>query len=421
MGKAAADGRMDGGRKGRRGGDPSSRKEAGRRGYFERYGKEPKGGKAGFSRGGWGDTFRRPNTTRRRCPSSQPQPRLSDTHTHTHAPPDRAKVERWNRILKPYWGPDTWRSVRQLAGTAILFAFAWYAAYRALEVGYWLTLLLALPTAGFMMRLFMIQHDCGHGSYFRSRRARDWTGRAIGVLLLTPYDYWRKTHAYHHAHAGDLDFRGFGDIDTLTVAEFEALPPRKRLTYRIYRSPVLLLTVGPLFHFLVKHRYPWDIPREWTGPWRSVWGTNLALAGVLFVAHLTIGIGSFLLVQLPATALACSLGVFLFYVQHQFEHTYWDRHEDWDYYDASLHGSSYLALPRPLHWLTASIGVHHVHHMSARIPNYRLKQVHDENPEFHAVTKLRLRDCFGLLRLSLWDEEHRRLIGFGELRERTGG
>ncbi len=330
--------------------------------------------------------------------------------------PNREKVEAWNRILRPYWGADTGRSVRQLALTTALFAISWAAMYRSLEVGYWLTLLLAPVATGFMMRLFMIQHDCGHGSYFRSRRARDWTGRAIGVLLLTPYEYWRKTHAYHHAHSGDLSLRGFGDIDTLTVAEYRALSPAKRFGYRVYRNPAVFLTIGPLFHFIVKHRFPWDIPREWRGAWRSVWWTNAAIAGVVAVAWATIGIGPFLAVQLPITALACALGVFLFYVQHQFEHTYWAWHDDWDYYDAAISGSSYLKLPRLLQWLTASIGVHHVHHMSARIPNYRLQEVHDENPEFHDVTILRLRDTWRLLWLSLWDEEAERLVGFREVR-----
>ncbi|HSM61166.1 MAG TPA: fatty acid desaturase [Longimicrobiales bacterium] len=333
-----------------------------------------------------------------------------------HAKPDRAQIERWNAILRPYWGADTRRSVTQLLTTAVPFALLWYAMLRSLEVGFWLTLLLAVPTAGFMMRLFMIQHDCGHGSFFGSKRARDWVGRCIGVLLLTPYEYWRKTHAYHHAHSGDLDFRGFGDIDTHTVREYLSWPRRRRIAYRIYRHPVLLFTVGPLFHFLVKHRYPWDIPRDWKQAWRSVWMTNLAIAAILAVAWATIGLQRFLLVQGPLTFIASSLGVWLFYVQHQFEHTYWQWHRSWDYYEASLYGSSYLVLPKPLQWITASIGVHHVHHMSARIPNYKLQQVHDENPEFHVVSKVTLKDTWHLVNLTLWDEEHNRLIRFKDLR-----
>lgn len=332
------------------------------------------------------------------------------------AKPDREKIEYWNRILKPYWGADRRASITQVVNSGVPFVLLWYAAYRSLEIGFWLTALLAIPMAGFMMRLFIIQHDCGHGSFWRSRRARDWTGRVIGVLLLTPYDYWRKAHAYHHAHSGDLDFRGFGDVDTITVQEYLDSPWRQRAYYRIYRHPFVLFLWGPIFLFVLKHRFPFDVPRSWKAAWRSVFWTNVAIAGVLVVAHFTIGVKAFLLVQAPATVTASILGVWLFYVQHQFEHTYWLWHEQWDYYDASLLGSSYLALPAVLQWLTGNIGVHHVHHMSARIPNYKLQRVHDENPEFHVVTTMRLRDTFRLINLSLWDEESESLIRFKDLR-----
>ena len=336
----------------------------------------------------------------------------------THSKPDRARVEQWNRILEPYRGPDTRRSVIQLATTVGGFALCWSAAFRAIDVGYWLTVLLAIPAAGFLMRLFMIQHDCGHGSFFHSRRARDWVGRAIGVLLLTPYDYWKRTHAHHHAHSGDLDFRGFGDVDTRTVAEYMSWSSARQFRYRLYRNPFVLFVVGPLYQFFIKHRYPADIPRKWKAAWRSVWWTNAALVGIGALVWATIGFERFLLVQVPVQLFATSAGIWLFYVQHQFEHTYWDRHEEWDYYEASLYGSSYLVLPKPLQWLTASIGVHHVHHMSPRIPNYRLQQVHDENPEFHVVTKIRAGDTLELLGRALWDEDERRLVSFRELRRR---
>ena len=335
-----------------------------------------------------------------------------------HPKPDRARVEQWNRILEPYRGPDTRRSVMQLVTTAAAFGVCWYAALRGLEVGYWLTVLLAIPTAGFLMRLFMIQHDCGHGSFFHSRRARDWVGRAIGVLLLTPYDYWKRTHAHHHAHSGNLDFRGFGDVDTRTVAEYLSWSPGRRFRYRLYRHPLVLFVVGPIYQFLIKHRYPGDIPRNWTMAWRSVWWTNAALVGIGGLMWATIGLERFVMVHAPVTLFATSAGIWMFYVQHQFESTFWDRHEEWDYYDASLYGSSYLVLPKPLQWLTASIGVHHVHHMSPRIPNYRLQQVHDENPEFHVVTQVRPADTFDLIGRALWDEEERRLVSFRELKRR---
>ena len=342
----------------------------------------------------------------------------------TVIPPDRAKVAFWNQTLSPYFGPETRRSVGQLLASAIPFAVCWSLAYLALSVSWWLTLALAFPTAGFLIRLFMIQHDCGHGSFFKSRRARNWTGRIIGVLTLTPYEYWRKTHAYHHAHSGDLDLRGFGDIDTLTVGEYMALPWYRRLGYRIYRNPVVLFGIGAVFHFVVIHRFPWDTPREWKKAWQSVWWTNLALAGVVTLAALTMGLKDFLLVHGPVVVITCGAGVWLFYVQHQFENTYWHRHETWDYYDAALEGASHLELPRPLQWLTANIGIHHVHHLNARIPNYRLSEALAAVPELQQATRLRIRDTMELVRLTLWDEVEERLVRFGEarrlMREREG-
>jgi omega-6 fatty acid desaturase (delta-12 desaturase) len=334
------------------------------------------------------------------------------------AKPDRETTERWNAILEPYLGADTRRSVTQLLTSVIPFVLLWYLTYRSLAVGYWLTLLLAVPTAGFLIRMFIIQHDCGHGSFFKSRTARDWVGRCIGVVLLTPYDYWKRTHAYHHAHSGDLNFRGFGDVDTFTVAEYLSWPRAKRFRYRVYRSPLVLFGIAPFYQFFIKHRYPPDIPKDWTSAWRSIWWTNLAIAVLASVMSLAIGIVPFLMVQFPITLLGSTAGVWMFYVQHQYEDTYWQWHEAWDYYDASLYGSSYMVLPKPLQWITGNIGVHHVHHMSARIPNYKLQQAHDENPEFHVVAKVRLRDTLKLINLTLWDEESRKLIRFKDLKRR---
>ena len=330
--------------------------------------------------------------------------------------PEETAATRWKRLIGPFRGPDTGRSVRQLTLTAALFVGCWIAMLRSLEVHYGLTLLLALPTSGFLMRLFMIQHDCGHGSYFRSRRARDTVGFVIGVLTLIPYQYWRRTHAYHHAHAGDLDFRGFGDIDTITVAEYRARTRWGRLAYRAYRHPLVLLGIGPLFHFVIKHRYPWDIPRSWKQAWASVWRTNLAVAVLVVTLGLTLGWGRFALVHAPVLVLTCSLGVYLFYVQHQFEETYWHRHDEWDYFEAAVEGSSHLVLPRPLQWITASIGIHHVHHLNPTIPNYKLEACLRATPELQTATQIRLRDTWRLLRLTLWDEDLGRLIGFRELK-----
>lgn len=318
-------------------------------------------------------------------------------------------------MTAPYLGPDTARSIRQLTGTALAFVGFWGAAYLALEVSWLLTLALAIPAAAFLVRLFMVQHDCGHGSYFRSRRARDVVGFIIGVLTLTPYHYWRRTHAHHHAHSGDLDLRGFGDVETMTVKEYLASTPRQRLSYRLYRNPFIMLGVGPLFHFVLKHRYPWEVPRGWKQSWASIWWTNACIAGVLLVASVTIGIVPFLLVQGPITLLAGSAGILLFYVQHQFEETYWDRDPNWDYFEAAVYGSSHLVLPRPLQWLTASIGIHHVHHLSSRIPNYRLQECLDANPDLQQATQVTMRDVGRLFRLTLWDEEVGRMVGFREV------
>ena len=327
-------------------------------------------------------------------------------------PPTTPPPARLRDMVAPFRGADDRRSWRQLAGSAALFALSWTAALLAFEVHPALTVALALPTAGLLMRLFMIQHDCGHGSYFSSRRARDTVGFVIGVLTLTPYRYWKRTHAHHHAHSGDLDFRGFGDIDTKTVREYRALSRWGRLRYRVYRHPLVLLGIGPAFHFLVKHRYPWDLPREWRKEWAGVWWTNLALVALAGGMIALVGLERFLWVQLPVTLFSCSIGVWLFYVQHQFEDTYWHRHEEWDFYEAALLGSSHLALPRPLQWLTAHIGLHHVHHLNSAIPNYNLEPCLRANPELQVARRITLRDGWRLLWLNLWDEESCQLVRF---------
>lgn len=329
-------------------------------------------------------------------------------------PPDKAKVAFWTKTLSPYFGADTRKSLIQLSLSTGPFLAFWALAYWALDVSYWLTLFFALAATGWLMRLFMIQHDCGHGSFFKSRRARDTLGFIIGVLTLTPYEYWRRTHAHHHAHSGHLDLRGVGDIDTLTLQEYFSRSFWGRLAYRVYRNPLILFGVGAVFHFVVFHRFPWNIPGEWKRAWRSVWMTNFALAVVITVMALTIGLGPFLLVHVPIVLFTCSAGVWLFYVQHQFEDTYWHRSQDWDFYDAALEGSSYLALPKPLQWLTAYIGIHHVHHLAVRIPNYKLKEVMEAVPELQNPTRVTMWQSFRLMGLALWDEAEERLVSFRE-------
>ncbi len=319
-------------------------------------------------------------------------------------------------LLNQYRTPSFGRSLTQLLTSAIPFALVWIAALLALRVGFWLTLLLAVLAAGFMLRLFMIQHDCGHGAFFRSQRLNDLVGGVLGVLTLVPYRYWRKTHAIHHKTSGDLDYRSFGDISTLTVAEYRALPLLKRIGYRLYRHPVVLLVIGPIWQFILKHRLPLDLPWSWKREWTSVLLTNLGILALVTVAWQVVGLTNFLLVQLPISLIAGSIGVFLFYVQHQFEDTYWREHPEWDFHAAGLAGSSYLVLPRVLQWFTANIGLHHIHHVNSRIPNYRLPECYAEQPVFQHVTRITLWDGIKTLRLGLWDQDAGKLVSFRQAR-----
>jgi omega-6 fatty acid desaturase (delta-12 desaturase) len=294
----------------------------------------------------------------------------------------------------------------------VLFVGAWASMYLSLGVGYWLTLLLAVPAAFLLIRLFIVQHDCGHGAFFRSSRVADVVGSILGVLTLTPYHYWKKTHAMHHATSGNLEHRGFGDIDTLTVDEYLALSRWARFKYRVYRHPVVLFGVGAVMHFFVRHRLPTIVPRSWGRERRSILWTDVGLAGFIVLMGVLIGFRQFFLVHVPLMALSGSLGVWLFYVQHQFEPTYWEHDEHWVYEDAALAGSSYYRLPRLLQWATGNIGLHHVHHLNARIPNYRLQEVLEAVPELRRVTTLTLRDSLRCVRLALWDERQRKLVRF---------
>ncbi len=326
----------------------------------------------------------------------------------------KAKAAFWTKTLSPFFGADTRRSLIQLLVSAGPFLGLWALAYWALDVSYWLAVLFGLGAGSFLMRLFMIQHDCGHNTFFKSRIARNALGFLIGVLTLTPYEYWRKTHAHHHAHSGDLDHRGFGDIDTLTLQEYFVRSFWGRLAYRVYRNPLILCGPGAVFHFVVFHRFPWNVPGAWKRAWKSVWMTNLALAAVITIMVAAIGLEDFLLVHGPVLLFTCAAGVWLFYVQHQFENTYWHRTDSWNYFDAALGGSSYLALPKPLEWLTASIGIHHVHHLSVRIPYYRLREAMEAVPELQNPTRVTMWDSIRLMSLALWDEAEERLVSFRE-------
>ncbi len=305
----------------------------------------------------------------------------------------------------------------EIAITFVPLATLWVLACAALNFGYWwLSLLLAVPAAGFLVRLFMIQHDCGHGSFFRHRHANDWVGRVIGVVTLTPYDYWRRTHAIHHASAGHLERRGIGDVDTLTVCEYLSLSFWGRLRYRAYRNPLVMFGIGPAYLFILQYRLPVGLFFSGRQPWLSTMATNIAIAAVAAGLIWFMGIWPFLFVELPILLLAGSLGVWLFYVQHQFEMTFWAHGAGWSSDKAALHGSSHYDLPGILRWFTANIGVHHVHHLCSRIPYYRLPRVLRDYPELRGVSRLTLLQSLQCVRLVLWDESRQRLISFGELR-----
>jgi omega-6 fatty acid desaturase (delta-12 desaturase) len=322
----------------------------------------------------------------------------------------------WSLRLAKYRQQDNLRGLREITVTASSFAVLWAATWLLALFSYWLALLVAVPAAGFLVRLFLIQHDCGHGTLFTKRAVNDWAGRLLGVLTLTPYDYWRNSHAHHHASSGNLDRRGIGDIKLLTVREYVALGPWGRFGYRLYRHPLVMFGLGPTYLFVFQHRIP--IGALWgdRSAWISTLATNLAIAALLVLIAAGLGWGPFLKVHVPITIMAASMGVWLFYVQHQFEETFWACPPDWSPQLAALQGSSYYDLPAPLRWLTANIGFHHLHHLSSKIPFYRLPTVLKEWPELEQVHRLTLRESVNCVKLTLWDEQSRRLVSFRQAR-----
>ncbi len=323
-----------------------------------------------------------------------------------------AKRDFWKQRLAPYARANDRSATWQVVSTGGLFLATWWLMLKGLAVGWWASLALAPLAAGFLVRLFIIQHDCGHGSFFSSRRLNDAVGFTLGILTLTPYRWWKRNHAVHHGSAGDLSRRAVGDVITLTVKEFEALPWRRRIAYRLYRHPLVLLGLGPIWLFGIKHRLPLGTPLAWRREWRDVMVNNVALAAIVVIFAKTIGLVPFLLVHGPIFLLSATAGVWLFYVQHQFEDTLWASPEDWDFFDAGLFGSSFYDLPKVLHWFTGNIGYHHVHHLASHIPNYELARCVAEVSELQQVPKLGLRESLGCLRLKLWDEEAQKLVPF---------
>ena len=314
-------------------------------------------------------------------------------------------------IVAPFEQPDERRAWLALLTSVPPYIATWYAMDRALGVSYWLTLALALVAGGFVVRTFIVQHDCGHGSFFRSARLRVAVGRACSLITLIPYGYFRRYHGAHHATSGKLHDRGV-DIETLTVREYLALAPAARRRYRIMRHPVVLFVISPMLYFAVAMRMPKLARPGWRRERRSILLTDVALAVLVATLVTLVGVRSYLLVQLPITVVASTTGMWLFYVQHQFEDTYWADAGEWDFGRAALEGSSYYAMPAILEWFTGYIGLHHVHHLSPRVPSYRLTDCHESSDVLASVPRLTLRDALGTMRLKLWDEEQGRLVGW---------
>jgi omega-6 fatty acid desaturase (delta-12 desaturase) len=326
----------------------------------------------------------------------------------------RAERPYWREDLAPYAQPHLGRSLRELATSVVPYLGLSVAMYFSLSISYLLTLAIAIPTAGFLVRTFILFHDCTHGSLLRSKRANAWLGTVLGLFVYAPFLRWRHDHAIHHATSGDLDRRGGGDVHTLTVSEYQALAPRARLVYRLFRNPLVMFGIGPIAALLIGPRIVARDARPRMK--RSVIGTNVALAVLVAGLCLLIGWEKFLLVQAPTVMLAGSAGIWLFYVQHQFEDAYWQESGGWSYADAALQGSSYLKLPKVLQFFSGNIGLHHVHHLNARIPNYNLQRAHDENEIFHGVPTLSFMDGMRSTRLKLYDEHAGRMVGFAAAR-----
>jgi omega-6 fatty acid desaturase (delta-12 desaturase) len=320
----------------------------------------------------------------------------------------------WTEIVSKYAKPSTWKAVWQLLNTLVPYALLWYLMYLSLDVSYWLTLPLAILAAAFLLRVFIIFHDCVHGSFFKSRRANDIVGFVTGLLTFTPYHYWRWQHVNHHASSGDLDRRGTGDVWTLTVQEYLESSRWRRFAYRLARNPFILFVLAPLFVFVVMQRFcPASSRRRER---HSVDWMNFAILGVGAALSVVFGLKAYLAIQLGVMAMAGAAGIWLFYVQHQFDGVYWERGAEWDYATAALQGSSYYKLPGILRWFSGNIGFHHIHHLSPRIPNYNLQQCHNAEPLFHAVKAVTLLASLKSLSFRLWDEQRKQLVGYRHLR-----
>jgi omega-6 fatty acid desaturase (delta-12 desaturase) len=330
-----------------------------------------------------------------------------------------AALARWKALVVHYQKPDALRASWQLVNSLGSYAAVWVLLWFSLQVSWWLTMPLAVLAGALLIRVFILFHDCGHGSFFASRRANDFWGFVTGLLTFTPYYHWRGDHAIHHGTTGDLDRRGIGDVWTLTVREYLESSRWRRFSYRLARSPIVLFGIAPLLMFLVLQR----IPRAGAGrrERQSVWWMNLAVAAMAVALASLFGVVPYLVIQLTVLLVAGAAGIWLFYLQHQFEDAYWERGENWDYAAAALQGSSFLRLPRIVQWFSGNIGFHHIHHLSPRIPNYNLERCHESDPVFQAVRPMTLLESLRALGLRLWDESAKKLVSFRQLRRARRG
>jgi omega-6 fatty acid desaturase (delta-12 desaturase) len=327
---------------------------------------------------------------------------------------ENKKARDWAHVLSAYRHPCTYRSSFEIAATIVPFVGMWALAWWVLAYSTLLAVVIASMNSLFLVRLFCIQHDCGHGTLFKNKSTNDCIGRILGAFTLTPYEVWRRAHSIHHGASGNLMKRGIGDIDTLTVNEYQNRSRFGRLKYRLYRHPITLFIIGPAYLFFLQNRLPIGYMKN-TSFWISAMATNLGILASVAVIYYFGGLAPVLFIFLPTTFLAAMIGVWLFYVQHQFEYTYWEENEEWDLHDAALHGSSHYVLPSFFQWMTANIGIHHIHHLSSRIPFYRLTKAIKDHPSLAEMNILTVKESLVQANLHLWDEEHKCLVPFSRV------